>query len=143
MDVRYRTKKLPHVATVRAVASNRAIASRTCSAVLVVAGVVAGDPPSLEKGRESEKESHAGEEPSRSCPCRRAQLLLRALRLLMGLRQLASAAGKCPCCRRRRILPLLLSKIWAAAVTRELLAELLPGCRRTGDYSNTFFLFHR
>ncbi|QHN93442.1 uncharacterized protein DS421_17g592720 [Arachis hypogaea] len=63
----------------------------------------------------------------------------------MGLRQLASAAGKCPCCRRRRILPLLLSEIRAAAVTRELLAELLPGCRRTGSetvavqFSRSFF----
>ncbi|QHN76701.1 uncharacterized protein DS421_19g646220 [Arachis hypogaea] len=76
---------LPHVATVRAVASNRAIASRTCSAVLVVAGVVAGDPPSLEKGRESEKESRAREEPSRSCPCRCAQQLSGALSPIMGV----------------------------------------------------------
>ena len=76
---------LPHVATVRAVASSRAIASRACSAVLVVAGVVAGDPPSLEKGRESEKESHAGEEPSRSCPCRCAQQLSGASSPIMGV----------------------------------------------------------
>ncbi|XP_072085792.1 uncharacterized protein [Arachis hypogaea] len=53
-------------------------------AVPVVAGVVTEDPPLLEKGRESEEESHAGEELLRSCPCRCAQQLSGALSPFMG-----------------------------------------------------------
>ncbi|XP_020964325.1 uncharacterized protein LOC110265616 [Arachis ipaensis] len=50
-----------------------------------------------------------------------------------GVTPVSFCRRKMPLLRRRRILPLLLSEIRAAAVTRELLAELLPGCRRSGS----------
>ncbi|QHN81648.1 uncharacterized protein DS421_20g688700 [Arachis hypogaea] len=50
-----------------------------------------------------------------------------------GVTPVSFCRRKMPLLRRRRILLLLLSEIRAAAVTRELLAELLPGCRRSGS----------
>ncbi|XP_020978145.1 uncharacterized protein LOC110271526 [Arachis ipaensis] len=49
-----------------------------------------------------------------------------------GVTPVSFCCRKMPLLRRRRILPLLLSEIRAVAIPRELLAELLPGCRQTG-----------